>query len=308
SGVGMSFFGGAGNDTINISGLRGDTLNGGAGDDTLAGGLGQDTVNGDAGNDQITMLVTAVNVDTIDAGADSDTLVLSGIVPGNHEVVVDLSSGTDQVVAIGGSVDTLTQINFENLNASGIGSFVTATGSDADNIIVGSNGNDMITGGAGKDTLIGGTGNDELEGDDGNDQLDGGLGADTLIGGLGNDTYIIESLGDIVTELDDEGIDTVQINRTVDLNQPPFTEIEHVVLTGVAAINANGNGDDNHFTGNSAANILTGSDGNDTLIGNAGNDQLNGGAGNDALDGGAGNDTYIVDSLGDTVTGRCRRY
>ena len=35
----------------------------------LRGGLGQDSVNGGAGDDRITMLVTAGNVDTIDAGA-----------------------------------------------------------------------------------------------------------------------------------------------------------------------------------------------------------------------------------------------
>ena len=59
------------------------------------------------------------NVDTIDAGAGSDTLVLSGVVPGNHVVRVDLSSSTDQVVSIGGVADALTQINFENLTARG---------------------------------------------------------------------------------------------------------------------------------------------------------------------------------------------
>ncbi len=38
-------------------------------------------------------------------GTDTDTLVLSGVVPGNHVVVVDLSSTTDQVVSIGGVAD-----------------------------------------------------------------------------------------------------------------------------------------------------------------------------------------------------------
>ena len=99
---GMTFFGGGGNDTITISGPNADTLNGGDGNDILIGGLGQDTVNGGAGDDQITMLVTPGNEDTIDAGADTDTLVLSGVVPGDHVVVVDLSSSTDQVVSIGG--------------------------------------------------------------------------------------------------------------------------------------------------------------------------------------------------------------
>ncbi len=123
--LGIELFGGAGNDTI-TGGTGPDTLHGGTDNDILIGGLGEDTVNGDAGDDRITMLVTAGNGDTIDAGADTDTLVLSGVVPGDHVVVVDLSSSTDQVVSIGGTLDdTLAQINFENLTASGIGSSVT---------------------------------------------------------------------------------------------------------------------------------------------------------------------------------------
>ena len=43
-------------------------ITGNSGNNTLSGGAGQDTVNGGAGNDQITMLVTAGNVDTVDAG------------------------------------------------------------------------------------------------------------------------------------------------------------------------------------------------------------------------------------------------
>ena len=56
------------------------TITGTSGNDILTGGLGHDTITGDAGDDRITMLVTAGNEDTIDAGADTDTLVLSGVV------------------------------------------------------------------------------------------------------------------------------------------------------------------------------------------------------------------------------------
>ena len=191
--LGIELFGGAGNDTI-TGGTGPDTLHGGPDNDILIGGLGQDTVNGDAGNDQITMLVTAGNVDTIDAGADTDTLVLSGVVPGDHEVVVDLSSSTDQVVSIGGVADALTQINVENLTATGLGSSVTVTGSNGDNVIIGSSGNDSIDGGAGNDTLNGGPAADTLQGGADNDLfllastaefaggeiIDGGLGTDTV--------------------------------------------------------------------------------------------------------------------------------
>ena len=219
--------------------------------------MGEDIVNGGAGNDQITMLVTAGNVDTIDAGAGNDTLVLSGVVPGNHVVRVNLASTTDQVVSIGGVADALvqhglTQTGFENLDASGIGSAVNVTGSAGNNIIKGSNGDDWMTGGAGDDTLI------------------GGLGCDTMIGGVGNDTYVIDDLHDSITELPGAGNDTVNINRSVDLNDVFFTEIENVLLTGTAAINATGDGGDNLLTGNSGNNILSGLAGDDVLDGGAG--------------------------------------
>jgi Ca2+-binding RTX toxin-like protein len=159
--------GNSGNNIL-ISLAGDDQLDGGDGNDTLDGGVGQDTVMGGEGDDRITMLVTVDNVDTIDAGEGTDTLVLSGIVPGNHEVVVDLSED-DQVVSIGGVAEGLSQLNFENLNAAGIGSFVTAAGSDDDNVIIGSKGNDTIEGGAGNDTLTGGLGGDHLQGGTGND-------------------------------------------------------------------------------------------------------------------------------------------
>ena len=253
SGTGMTFFGGGGNDTITISGPNADTLNGGTGNDILKGGLGQDTINGDAGDDQITMLVTAGNQDTIDAGDDTDTLVLSGVVPGDHVVVVDLSSPTDQVVSIGGTLDdTLTQVNFENLTATGIGSSVTVIGSDGDNVIIGSNGTDNIDGGAGNDTITGGAGGDTL---------DGGIGNDTLIGGTGNDTYTVDSVGDVVTEVLIAGTDKVfsSIDYTLGAN------VENLELTG-SALNGTGNGLANVITGNSGVNILTGGAGNDTYI------------------------------------------
>jgi Ca2+-binding RTX toxin-like protein len=292
SGTGMSFLGGAGNDTITISGPRGDTLNGGAGNDTLNGGPGQDTVSGGVGNDQITMLVTAGNEDTIDAGSGTDTLVLSGVVGGNGLVVVDLSAA-DQVVSIAGDPnrDNQVQTGFEGVNGALLGSAMTVTGSDGDNLIIGSNGNDSIDGGDGNDTLIGGRGNDTLIGGLGDDVLNGGTGNDIMTGGAGNDTYVIDSLLDVFTEAANEGTDTVQINRSVDLNVALFAEIENVVLTGTRAINATGDAGNNQLTGNNSANMLTGGDGNDTLIGNAGNDKLDGGTGDDEMDGGAGNDT-----------------
>ncbi len=133
--------GGAGDDLL-VGGDGADTLDGGDGNDTLLGGLGKDSINGGAGDDHIGMEITSNDVDTIDAGAGNDTLVLSGFVfsgVGSGEVVVDLSSLTDQVVSIDGATDASTQKNFENVDASGLAlsNPVVVTGSDGDNIITG---------------------------------------------------------------------------------------------------------------------------------------------------------------------------
>jgi len=261
SGAGMSFFGGPGHDTITINGPNADTLNGGEGNDVLAGGSGQDTVNGDGGDDQITMLVTAGDEDTIDAGDGNDTLILKGVVPGDGVVVVDLSSSTDQVVSIGGLADALTQTNFENLNASGIGSSVNVTGSAGDNIIIGSKGNDHI---------------------------DGGAGNDRMTGRAGNDTYTVDSAGDIVIEALNGGTDTVVSSISYMLG----ANVENLTLTGSDHLNG---------TGNALANVLTGNDGDNILIGKGGKDQLMGGDGNDTLLGGGGGDTMHGDAGDDLI-------
>ena len=315
SGAGMSFFGGAGNDTISITGLNGDTLNGGEGNDSLGGGLGEDIVTGGAGNDQIVMLVTAGNVDTIDAGADTDTLVLSGAVPGNHEVVVDLSSLIDQVVSIGGPLDSLAQTDFENFNAAGIGSFVHVTGSASANIIVGSkggdtidgaDGNDILAGGVGDDTLIGGLGDDAMDGGAGDDILIGGTGQDSVDGGLGNDQVTMAvSAGNVDIADGGAGSDTLVLVGTVSGDGAVTVDLssvaDQVIHIGTADpevlvqknfehLDATGLGGSVHVTGNARANVFTGTGTHDTLMGKAGNDVLKGGEGSDTLVGEEGND------------------
>ncbi|WP_275054605.1 calcium-binding protein [Comamonas testosteroni] len=141
---------------------------------------------------------------------------------------------------------------------------------------------DTLTGGAGDDTIDGKGGNDTLIGNAGNDRLIGGTGNDTMRGGTGNDTYVVDATGDIVTELANEGIDTVESSITYTLG----SNVENLVLTGTAALNGTGNSLANTLTGNSGANTLQGGGGNDTLIGGAGNDLylFNVGDGQDTID------------------------
>src|SRR4030095_6282886 len=110
--------------------------------------------------------------------------------------------------------------------------------------------------------------------------LDGGLGADTMAGGAGNDTYIVDNVGDIVTEALNAGTDPVQRSVTYTLTD----NVENLTLTG--ADNTNGIGNING-TGNALNNKITG---------NAFNNILDGAAGADTMIGGLGDDTYVVDN------------
>src|SRR6185436_11602513 len=94
-------------------------------------------------------------------------------------------------------------------------------------------------GGAGNDTMIGGLGNDTYVVDAatdvtteaaaaGTDTVQSAVtwtlganfekltlaGADTMIGGLGNDTYVVDDVGDVVTEAASAGTDLVQSSVT----------------------------------------------------------------------------------------------
>ena len=163
------------------------------------------------------------------------------------------------------------------------------TGGAGDDVLLGLGGNDTLNGLAGIDQLFGGTGNDilnggndndVLNGEDGNDTLNGGLGADAMNGGAGNDTFVVDNVGDTVTEALGGGIDLVQTSLT---NYLLGANVENLTYTGVGNFTG---------TGNALANTITSG---------VGNDVLNGGAGADQLVGGAGNDTYIVDSAADVV-------
>ena len=244
-----------------LRGLDGaDVLRGYAGDDRLDGGRGADRLVGGSGND-----VYLVNQ------------------AGDH-VVEAADEGWDTVRAsvswqLGAQLEALVLTGHAALDGSGNGLGNTLQGNTGDNRLSGLGGDDVLRGYAG------------------DDRLDGGSGMDRMWGGLGDDTYLVDQAADRVTELADEGYDTVfaSVSWTLGAN------LEVLVLTGPRGLTGTGNGLENGIQGTGADDQLFGLDGRDSLYGLEGDDRLDGGEGDDRMEGGAGHDGYVVDSSGDQL-------
>ena len=256
----------------------------------------------------------AGGVDILIGGKGDDTY----FVHGEEDIIDELSDNGDGV----DTVLALTSFDLRSENVLG----------KVENLYLGGYGN-QIAYGNGLDNILGGNdGNNRLYGLDGNDRLDGGRGNDTMFGGKGNDTYVADSSGDVVSEKDGGGTDTIETSlSTYTLAEPTaqFGEIENLTFLGGGTVAGYGNALDNVIRGNNGMSSLYGKDGNDTLYsgekgaayldGGDGNDKLygagqydylSGGDGNDLLDGGKGSDTmvggdgddvYIVDDVNDRV-------
>jgi 2',3'-cyclic-nucleotide 2'-phosphodiesterase (5'-nucleotidase family)/Ca2+-binding RTX toxin-like protein/endonuclease/exonuclease/phosphatase family metal-dependent hydrolase len=272
-----SLIGGAGNDTYIVDHIN-DTISDSSGTDTVLSSInwtlgsnlenllltGNSDINGTGnglqnvivGNSGNNILNGGSNADNLSGAAGNDTYIVDNV----NDVVNELANeGTDTILA---SVTRTLEANVENLTLTG-NSTINGTGNDLNNIITGNSRNNII---------------------------DGGVGADALIGGLGNDTYIIDNLGDSITEELNQGTDLVKSNVSWTL----VDNLENLILTGSANING---------AGNSVNNVMTGNDGDNTLSGGFGNDSLTGGLGADILIGGFGNDNLFL-GLNDGATDR----
>ncbi len=298
-------------------------LDGGAGDDILVGGLGNDTLIGGIGNDS---LDGGAGNDSMAGGVGNDTYYLN---VSTDVVTEQLNEGTDTAIAgfthtLASNVENLTLTGTNAINGTGNGLDNALAGNSAANVLTGGAGNDtyVVTTGdttteaanAGTDTVlasvtwtlatnlenltltgaanINATGNtvaNVITGNAGNNAINGGTGADTMLGGAGNDTYVVNVATDVVTELADEGIDTIQSSATLTLGN----NVENLTLTGTSTLSGMGNALDN---------LLIGTSGNNTLTGLAGNDTLDGLAGTDTMVGGLGDDIYVVERTADVVT------
>lgn len=285
-----------------------DRLFGTGADDFINGFGGNDELFGDSGND---ILDGGTGVDTIRGGSGDDFY----LVDNSADVVIE--NPNDGIDTVSSTANFTLSANVENLFLRE--SATIGIGNDLDNIIqlpaatLTSALSVSFSGLGGNDTLISGIGNDTL---------DGGTGNDTMNGGGGNDTYRVDSLGDVVQEAVNGGIDTVisSVDHTLADNVENLTLFN--VATQSTAFNGTGNALNNAILGNafnnrlqglagddsidggSGIDTLEGGDGNDVLNGNFGNDTLDGGAGNDTMLGGIGNDVYIVTDAGDIVDER----
>ena len=124
------------------------------------------TVTTGTGNDSVAMDVSPIASPslTLDMGektADSDTLNMVGVA--SNATTIKLAAA-DQIVQVGGTVDSAVQTGIENVNVSsitGAGTFTIIGSADA-NTIVGSGNADYLTGGEGLDVITGGAGIDTI--------------------------------------------------------------------------------------------------------------------------------------------------
>ena len=323
----VSFFGGAGDDTLDVTAVSIATfLAGGEGKDTLKGGGGNDTLSGDAGNDALTggagadLLSGDIGDDNVDGG-DGDNDTISG---GVGKDTLKGGNGTGDLL-----LETIAAPGVVNSNAKLTGSNLTGTlGSDSLSgfekaSLNGGDGADTLdassapatlsvtlTGGYGDDLLTGGAANDSLEGGAGNDVLGGGAGLDTLKGGLDND--LLTGSAGVDSLLGEDGVD-----RVVEAGNFNFTLTDaSLTSSGTGgSVDALDSIETAQLTGGSGANTLdasgfhqgsvtlSGGAGKDILIGSASNDSLNGGSDDDQLRGGAGNDSLTGEAGKDTFDG-----
>jgi Ca2+-binding RTX toxin-like protein len=260
-----------GDDTITGASKTANTLAGGGGNDSITGNAGADTLNGDEGNDKLfglggnDVLYGGDGDDVLDGGAGLDSMNGGD---GDDTYIIDnaaelaLINNYSNVWVVDNGIDTL-RITYKG-------------GTAANPSLIDMNAMPSLV----ENIQLAGTGVFQVTGNTLSNVFDAGKTASTMIGDLGDDVYYVNVKGTTVIEDAASGSDTVISSITYTLG----ANVEHLTLTGKAALNGTGNTRDNTMIGNDGANVL------------------DGGAGADSLSGGKGNDTYIVDHVDDVVT------
>ncbi|MCR0983633.1 hypothetical protein NRP21_16375 [Roseomonas pecuniae] len=278
-------------DDVLLGGFGNDDLVGGDGADTLDGGIGNDTIDGGTGQDR---LIGGNGADNLDGGEDDD--LLEG---GDGSDTLDGGSGADAMIGGAGNdiyiVDNVLDTVLENAN-QGIDlvrASVSYTLSDFVETL-------ELTGTENLDAT-GNAGENVIRGNAGNNLIDGGGGRDIMEGGEGDDIYIVESVLDVVHELEGEGTDTVRIAASAPVATWVLSSTDGLATSFIENLELGGTANHNG-TGNELANQITGNTGNNLLQGGGGADTLIGGGGVDTLRGGSGDDIYVIDGSEDVVS------
>ena len=281
--------GGAGNDTVDASGLSAANtvdVTGGGGTDALKGGAGNDTFRFNVGD--------LTGADVVQGGGGTDTLAFlnAGTVAAASLAGV---SGIEQVALAAGTNSVTLNDAFANANAA----ILTIRGSTGDDTIDAS----ADTSTAHAISVIAGTGNDTLKGGAGNDTFRFNVGdltgADVVQGGGGTDTLAFLNAG-TVTAASLAGVSGIEhITLAPGTNSITFNDT--FANANAAMLTVYGStGDDtiDASADTSTAHAITvyAGAGNDTLKGGAGNDTFHGGGGFDTFTGGLGHDTFVFDT------------
>ncbi len=231
------------------------------------------------GNDGANVLTGNGGADTLRGGLGDDTLI-----GGDDDDILDDTQGLNSYD--GGAGNDFASISL----ASRTGALSYSIGNPS----ILENGVALVTfASIERVSIVGGSGADSFTGGALNDVLDGGPGADTLIGGAGDDTYSVDSAGDVVTELANQGNDTLRttITNVAIVSHPNFEN-----LTYLGSSSFIGQGD-------SGVNIIIGGPGNDYVYAYDNDDTVRGGAGVDVFIMGNGNDTVFGGADTDYIYG-----
>jgi Ca2+-binding RTX toxin-like protein len=315
--------GGDGNDILDAR-AGNDTIYGGAGDDTIRGGSGNDAIYGGLGIDTVTFQVDGRSaiINLSDAAVTANGVTVAARSAQDSIGGIDTLDSIENVMG-SALADTIYGSAGNNLLNGGIGTDTMAGGAGHDTYVVDTQA-DVVTEAAGEGTdlvatnlatyvltaanvenlygwsgtaqaLTGNSLNNDITTLGGNDTLDGGAGNDILRGGAGNDTYIVDSIGDAVTEDAGAGIDEVKTGIA-----------DYTLAANAENLTATSTTTGQTLRGNSLNNVVKGtafsdivylqSGGTDTVAAGDGNDILYVGGAldlNDRLDGGAGTDTIF---------------
>lgn len=303
-----------------VFGLDGDDTMTSTGFGRMAGGKGNDVYITDI-SDQPIIENRREGIDELRTGygfvelaANVENLTYTGTADayliGNAQANVIIAGPGDDTVIGGLGVDTINggagfdTINYERATGGVFVNleqgFVDPGPDGADKLrgfeaIIGTFYNDFLIGNAAANVIRGGEGADLLAGMGGKDQL---------FGGMGYDVYLVDNVGDVVSEQDGDGIDRVDSSVSWTLGR----DIEDLTLLTNPNLTGTGNDGQNRLTGTDFADTLDGLGGGDFVFGQGGDDVLIGtGEGNfdnDMLDGGAGRDlvSYAGAASGVTVT------